>query len=297
MEKHYVYKISNNINDKIYIGVSKNPKERFRFHCLSSNKNLIGLAINKHSKENFKLEIILCGTKDYCYNLEPKLIKSYNTIRPNGYNIAKGGENPPTLSGTEHPMYGRKLTEKEKEILRNKNLGKKHTLETKLKKSKLKKEDIENIHILHKQFGSVTSLAKHFNVTYNIIKKYINGETLPEIKRKGEPFIEPKYKKGQIFSYKNNIKERIIPLTKEEKDNIEKERRRKISFSSSGEKSSSAKLSNAQVHEICKILKDKKDNIIKITHTEIAIKFNCSRETIEQISAKRNWKSISKDYF
>lgn len=297
METNYIYKIKNNINNKIYIGVSVNPKERFRFHCLSSNKNLIGLAINKYGKENFKLEILLCGPKDYCYEMEPIMIKEYNTIRPNGYNIAKGGENPPHLKGQNHPLYGKKLSLKEKENLRNKNLGKKYSMESKLKRSKLSREDIENIHILHAKFGSYNALGKHLGVSAVVVKRYIDGVTLPEITRKGKPYIKPEYKPNQIYTYKNNIKECIIPLTKDEKEFIEIERRRKIGLAFSGENSPISKLTNDQVHNICKLLKDKKDGLISLTHNEIANKFNCKLGTISQISGKRNWKSISKDYF
>lgn len=191
----YLYKISNKINNKLYIGVSINPKERFRYHCLTSNKNLIGLAINKHGKENFKYEILLCGEKQYCFDLEKKIIKKFNTIRPYGYNVCSGGENPPHKKGKEHPLYGRKLSCSEKENLRQKNLGKKYSLETKLKKSKLTIEDIENIHILHKKYGSISKLAKHFGVSYIVIKRYVDGVTLPEIIRKGNPYIPIKEKK------------------------------------------------------------------------------------------------------
>ena len=53
-----VYKITNLINHKLYIGITKrNPKIRFNEHF--SNKNeLLYKAKEKYGKENFSLEII-----------------------------------------------------------------------------------------------------------------------------------------------------------------------------------------------------------------------------------------------
>lgn len=92
------------INNKAYIGQSVDPKRRFIAHCSraknDSDNSAIHSAIKKYGKENFKLEIIE-WTEDYS-NREKQLIKEYNTLTPNGYNIAKGGEEPPHKFGEEH---------------------------------------------------------------------------------------------------------------------------------------------------------------------------------------------------
>ena len=47
MEK-YIYIITNDINNKVYIGQSNDPKYRFNQHCRPNNDNsLIDLAIQK----------------------------------------------------------------------------------------------------------------------------------------------------------------------------------------------------------------------------------------------------------
>lgn len=92
------------INNKAYIGQSINPERRFVGHCSraknDSDNSPIHAAIKKYGKENFKLEI-LEWTENYNIR-EKELIKKYNTLSPNGYNIADGGEDPPHKFGENH---------------------------------------------------------------------------------------------------------------------------------------------------------------------------------------------------
>ena len=95
MKPHYLYKITNTVNGKMYIGVTKDPKHRkwqhFN-HRHPDTMSVVKYAIDKHGSENFTFEVICIGTKDYILDLEPKAISLYNTLSPNGYNISKGGE-------------------------------------------------------------------------------------------------------------------------------------------------------------------------------------------------------------
>lgn len=88
----YIYKITNLVNNKIYIGQSKR-KEIDTKEYFGSGK-LINLAINKHGKENFKKEILEeCKTKKELDERERHWIKYYNsTNRKTGYNISIGGD-------------------------------------------------------------------------------------------------------------------------------------------------------------------------------------------------------------
>lgn len=64
-----IYKITNKLNGKIYIGQSVNPFNRFKQHCYnkqgSSYKSLINEAINKYGKENFLFEILELDIENY----------------------------------------------------------------------------------------------------------------------------------------------------------------------------------------------------------------------------------------
>ena len=99
-----LYKIINNVNGKIYIGQSIHPERRWKEHIQHAVNGVdnypIHLAIKKYGKENFSFEIIKWSE---IYNEEEKqLIKQYNSLVPNGYNVGKGGENYITY-GKDNP--------------------------------------------------------------------------------------------------------------------------------------------------------------------------------------------------
>lgn len=89
-----IYKITNNINSKVYIGQTTGPlKRRFQDHCIP-NKSLISQAIRKYGKDNFSVEVIYTATTNEELNIkEEELIKLFNCISPNGYNLREGGNN------------------------------------------------------------------------------------------------------------------------------------------------------------------------------------------------------------
>lgn len=89
-----VYRITNTINDMVYIGITKNSlKRRFTQHC-SQGYHLTS-SIKKYGKESFVIELIaLCSSKEIAARYEIKLISTYKTKTPNGFNISDGGESP-----------------------------------------------------------------------------------------------------------------------------------------------------------------------------------------------------------
>lgn len=101
-----IYKIENLINHKIYIGQSKHPYQRFKEHCygkdLNEYKSLIGYAIAKYGKRNFSFEIL--GWYNDYNEKEKYYIEYYNSLVPNGYNVQKGGEEPPCYYGEDNPF-------------------------------------------------------------------------------------------------------------------------------------------------------------------------------------------------
>jgi group I intron endonuclease len=128
-----IYKITNNINGKVYVGQTwKSIKERFRKHKHISNKCLkIKRAIAKYGEYNFTIELItVCSTQKVADYLEEFFINQYNSIN-NGYNILVGGK-----------TGGRKGMKTPKETIAKISkaaTGRKHTASTKDKLSKIKK--------------------------------------------------------------------------------------------------------------------------------------------------------------
>lgn len=102
--KKAIYKIKNLINGKIYIGQSSNPERRWQDHINNYNpkdNSLISKAIKKYGVQNFSFDII--GWFDDYNDKEKYYINYYNSVRPYGYNIQLGGEEPPHPSGEDHP--------------------------------------------------------------------------------------------------------------------------------------------------------------------------------------------------
>lgn len=94
--KFYIYKIINKLNNKIYIGKHKVPKNGESFYRYIGKGIAIREAIKKYGKENFEKEILENIEDDEKQLIvderERFWIKELNTISPNGYNIAYGGE-------------------------------------------------------------------------------------------------------------------------------------------------------------------------------------------------------------
>lgn len=61
----YVYKITNNINQKQYIGITNNYSRRWGNECSypsdPKRRQVIQEAIHKYGKENFTFEVLLSG--------------------------------------------------------------------------------------------------------------------------------------------------------------------------------------------------------------------------------------------
>lgn len=109
---HYIYKITDTLNNKIYIGQSKEHTGRWKQHMYFAKHpektgQYIHRAMNKYGVENFTYEII-----DFAQNqwqadcIEDNLIALHNSRNKEyGYNLMRGGN---LTSGKDHPSYGKK---------------------------------------------------------------------------------------------------------------------------------------------------------------------------------------------
>lgn len=122
-----VYKITNNINGKVYIGQSINIQNRWKDHVNALNRKdssctLLQRAWNKYKQENFSFEILELCSEDELDSVESKYIEFYDTIN-NGYNIEPGGNK------------NKHLSEETKLKIREAHLGMKASEETRKKMS------------------------------------------------------------------------------------------------------------------------------------------------------------------
>tara|TARA_B100001996_G_C18601091_1_gene569881 strand:- start:51 stop:1055 length:1005 start_codon:yes stop_codon:yes gene_type:complete len=91
----HIYKITNIINDKGYVGKTENgPKKRWREHLAAARNNpimVISKAIRKYGPENFKFEIIEECLSEDVNKKETYWIGKLDTFE-NGYNSTLGGD-------------------------------------------------------------------------------------------------------------------------------------------------------------------------------------------------------------
>ena len=123
-----IYKIENKINNKKYIGQSKNILRRWQHHRHYLNKNqhenpYLQNEWNKYSENNFTFEIIHKCNETELNQWEEYYINKYDTFcdRSKGYNLQSGGDYQQLSdevcqkiseknSGKGHWNYGRNLT-------------------------------------------------------------------------------------------------------------------------------------------------------------------------------------------
>lgn len=120
-----IYKITNLVNNKIYIGCSKNIEHRWNAHkseaFLSHNPAFnftIHRAFRKYGLENFSFEIIELIDKNQSEKLfeqEKYWIKKYDSFNK-GYNETEGGDSGPSKPNEKNPNA--KLTNKDVKIIR-----------------------------------------------------------------------------------------------------------------------------------------------------------------------------------
>lgn len=131
-----IYKIINNINNKIYIGLTtQKVNTRFNHHIFEARKgstSYLHRAIMKYSPSNFRIEIIdEAESIDDLKVKEVYYINYYNSTDRNiGYNISKGGD---------YGLYGFKHSKESILKMSINSTGKYHSEESKIKMSESRK--------------------------------------------------------------------------------------------------------------------------------------------------------------
>ena len=117
--KGYIYKITNNINKKIYIGkTTRSVTKRWNEHIRESNSNKdnnhFHNAIRKYGEDSFEvtiLDTITETTKEqldrHLMVLEKTYIEHYDSFN-NGYNETLGGDGVCGRTGEKNSFYGKK---------------------------------------------------------------------------------------------------------------------------------------------------------------------------------------------
>jgi group I intron endonuclease len=187
----YIYKITNKINGKLYIGKTNNPYQRMHvhltvaklgaendFYLINGQYSLLQRAITKHGADNFDFNIVEENEyEEVIFEREKYWIAFYKTnvcrYGPDyGYNLTDGGEG----------SSGRKHSENAKQKMREKATGRLHSPETKELlsqqragknsiKNKLTWDDVYQIRLLRStENTSYAKLARKFLVSEPMIR-------------------------------------------------------------------------------------------------------------------------------
>jgi group I intron endonuclease len=117
-----VYKITNSVNNKPYIGLSEvsliNRWTKHKSSARTGSNTILHKAMRKYGIDKFDIEHVATAfTKSDMEYIERLLIDQYDCLCPNGYNLTTGGES------------GYDISEVTRERMRQGQLGKKHTKE------------------------------------------------------------------------------------------------------------------------------------------------------------------------
>ena len=161
-----VYKHTNKINGKSYIGItSRKPEDRwgtngYKYQSQKSKYFCFSKAIQKYGWDNFTHEILFTGlTKEDACKKEKELISFYNSKAPFGYNLTDGGE------GTSGYEVSEEFKQRRSELVANGNNPK-----------------ARKVIYGDKIFETIDECASFLNVGRNKIVRWITGLTIiPEI--------------------------------------------------------------------------------------------------------------------
>lgn len=268
-----IYIITNDINDKVYIGQSVDARNRFSQHKsearLNSNNMLIHKAMRKYGEEHFSYKLLESQIEDYdereCY-----WIKEYSSVQPNGYNICIGGKG--LGGGIFHPN------------------------------AKIK--DIDTL-------MNVYDLIKNTNITFEVIAKQFNiSETqISEINNgkcyRNNEFIYPlrpkKYSdelvKQLTYSLKYELDKSLVDIAKEYKidySQLSEINNGKIYYRDYIDYPIRQSKEYKMQQILPQIIEDLKNTHLQ--QKEIARKYNISQMTVSNINLGTHWHNDSLHY-
>lgn len=189
--KNVVYKITNEINGKSYIGrTTQRLKVRMDEHIRGNL--VISRAIKKHGRENFTIKVLFRSDNFDDLNKQEKiLVKAHDTLLPNGYNVVEGGygtagykhkeetklkmsQNRGRYYKEDNSFYKKKHTKEARKKMSNYHKGKKLTEEHKKKVALANRVKVINLNT-KEVFNSVLEAAASVGVAPSNITRVCKG--------------------------------------------------------------------------------------------------------------------------
>lgn len=177
-----IYKITNKINQKSYIGQSINIERRFKQHTKAKFGFAIHKSFKKYGMDNFAFEVLYECPNEEMNKWETFYITIFGTLAPNGYNLNMGGDGKETSeetkkkmsdqrkgtkTGSNNHMFGKVLSEETKQLISKHSAGSNNPMfgHTGDKNSKSKKIIVDDV-----EYVGIRETARKLNISYNILK-------------------------------------------------------------------------------------------------------------------------------
>lgn len=236
-----IYKITNQVNGKSYIGqtVHDAVKTRIRDHLSDKGtrgNRILKRAIAKYGKDAFTYEILHDGIiPEFLDDLEKEAITKFNTLVPHGYNLTTGGEG---MLGYRHSAKARqKISEAGKGKKRSKQARRKMSEAHRGRKRKPHSEETK------RKISRANKGRKHSEEAKRKMSKAHTRKTLSEETRrkmseanKGKSFSEATRRKLSEANKGRTLSEETRQKLSEANKgkNLSEEHRRKISEGGKG---------------------------------------------------------------
>jgi len=204
MGKSIIYKITNLVNGKIYIGqTSKSLNSRWDTHKAKYTnlkvKIILYNSMRKHGINKFVIEELERTSSDKVCERERYYIQLYDSFYKSGkgYNMTKGGENADTINNHPNIHIIKEKMSLSKLGSKNNRFGIKHTEETKLKMSDNHADFKKSNHpqaisflitspegVDYKIKGTFKSFCKQHKLSHHVMRENINKGVINNITHK-----------------------------------------------------------------------------------------------------------------
>ena len=182
----YVYKITNNVNGKIYIGETiRSIERRFKDHCIDAFGNnshhnfYFYRAIRKYGIESFSIEELQQVSninrkilKELILKLEEEYILKYDSFN-NGYNSNSGGRHPLEISKETRELQSKRKKEDPNTLI---NIAKACAISAENRSKKVICYNYNTGEIIS-SFNSIIDGATFYNIDRSGLSKVCKGIT------------------------------------------------------------------------------------------------------------------------
>lgn len=202
-----IYKITNTLSGKSYIGQTRQDAEktRIRDHLAGKGNRIVKQAIAKYGKDAFTFEILHDGIiPEFLDTLEIEAIAKHNTLAPHGYNLTTGGD-----GGSRSEEARRKISE----AMKHPDIRRKQSESKKGENNPMKRPEVRRKHAESMRHPDVRQRQAKNNAMKRpeVRQKHSEAVKQPDVRRKHSEAVKgennPMYGKTHSKEAKRKMSE------------------------------------------------------------------------------------------